>query len=77
MSDSSCVPPTGESSGGKNSRDRNFTTGKTTSRIVHLGGNIDHYIPENVQVDRQEDGEVGAKEVEHLAKRYGDVRQHT
>ena len=72
----SCVAIDGSKFRAVNSRDRNFTKGKIASRIAHLEADVERYIAEMVRVDRQEEGEVRAEKVAHLAKRYGRVRQH-
>ncbi|GLC62429.1 hypothetical protein PLESTB_001898600 [Pleodorina starrii] len=71
-----CVAIDGSKFRAVNSRDRNFTKGKIASRIAHLEADVERYIAEMVRVDRQEEGEVRAEKVAHLAKRYGRVRQH-
>ena len=71
-----CVAIDGSKFRAVNARDRNFTKGKIASRIAHLEADVERYIAEMVRVDRQEEGEVRAEKVAHLARRYGRVRQH-
>lgn len=71
-----CVAIDGSKFRAVNSRDRNFTKGKIANRIAHLEADVERYIAEMVRVDRQEEGEVRAEKVTHLAKRYGRVRKH-
>ncbi|MFC3061833.1 IS1182 family transposase [Paenirhodobacter populi] len=71
-----CIAIDGSKFRAVNSRDRNFTKGKIANRIAHLEADVERYIAEMVRVDRQEEGEVRAEKVAHLAKRYGRVRQH-
>ncbi len=71
-----CIAIDGSKFRAVNARDRNFTKGKVASRIAHLEADVERYIAEMVRVDQQEEGEVRAEKVAHLAKRYGRVRQH-
>lgn len=70
-----CVAIDGSKFRAVNNRDRNFTKGKIASRIAHLEADVERYIQEMVRVDRQEEGEVRAEKVAHLARRYGRIRQ--
>ena len=56
-------------------RDKNSTKGKIASRLAHLEADVARYIDEMVRIDRQEEGEVRAGKVAHLARRYGRMRQ--
>lgn len=58
-----------------NNRDRNFTRNKIASRLAHLEADVERYINEMVRIDRQEEGEARAGKVQHLARRYGRIRQ--
>lgn len=58
-----------------NNRDRNFTKGKTASRLVHLEADVERCIDEMVRIDRQEEDEARTGKVAQLARRYGRVRQ--
>jgi transposase len=71
-----CIAIDGSKFRAVNSRDRIFTKGKIANRIADLEADAGRYIAEMVRVDRQEEGEVRAEKVAHLAKRYGRVRQH-
>jgi transposase len=71
-----CIAIDGSKFRAVNSRDRIFTKGKIANHIADLEADAGRYIAEMVRVDRQEEGEVRAEKVAHLAKRYGRVRQH-
>ena len=58
-----------------NNRDRNFTKNKIASRLAHLEADVERYIDKMVRIDRQEEGEARAEKVQHLARRYGRIRQ--
>ena len=70
-----CVAIDGSKFKAVNNRDKNFTKGKIASRLAHLEADVDRYIKEMVRIDRQEEGEVRAEKVDHLARRYGRIRQ--
>lgn len=58
-----------------NNRDRIFTTGKVASRLAHLEADVACYITDMVRIDRQQEGELRAETVQHLARRHGRIRQ--
>jgi transposase len=70
-----CVAIDGSKFKAVNNRDRNFTKGKIASRLAHLEADVARYINEMVRIDRQEDGEARVGTVQHLARRYGRIRQ--
>ncbi len=70
-----CVAIEGSKFKAVNNRDRNFTKGKIASRLAHLEADVERYITEMVRIDRQEDGEARVEKVQHLARRYGRIRQ--
>jgi transposase len=70
-----CVAIDGSKFKAVNNRDKNFTKGKIASRLAHLEADVDRYIIEMVRIDRQEEGEVRAEKVAHLARRHGRIRQ--
>ncbi len=70
-----CVAIDGSKFKAVNNRDRNFTKGKIASRLAHLEADVVRYLDEMVRIDRQEEGEVRAEKVAHLARRYGRIRQ--
>jgi transposase len=70
-----CVAIDGSKFKAVNNRDRNFTKKKIASRIAHLEAGVERYIKEMVRIDRQEEGEVRADKVAHLARRHGRIRQ--
>ncbi len=70
-----CIAIDGSKFKAVNNRDRNFTKGKTASRIAHLEADVERYITEMVRIDRQDEGEARAGKVDHLSRRYGRIRQ--
>ena len=70
-----CVAIDGSKFKAVNNRDRNFTRGKIASRLAHLEADVDRCIAEMVRIDRQEEGEVRVEKVQHLARRFGRIRQ--
>jgi transposase len=70
-----CVAIDGSKFKAVNNRDRNFTKGKIASRLAHLEADVERYITEMVRIDRQEEGEARVEKVQHLARRYGRIRQ--
>jgi site-specific recombinase len=70
-----CVAIEGSKFKAVNNRDRNFTKGKIASRLAHLEADVERYFTEMVRIDRQEDGEARVEKVQHLARRYGRIRQ--
>ena len=70
-----CIAIDGSKFKAVNSRDRNYTKGKITSRIAHLEAGIERYLKEMVRIDRQEEGEARAEKIANLAQRYGRIRQ--
>ena len=70
-----CVAIDGSKFKAVNNRDKNFTKGKIASRLAHLEADVDRYITEMVRIDRQEEGEARVEKVQHLARRYGRIRQ--
>jgi hypothetical protein len=58
-----------------NNRDRNFTKGKTVSRLAHFEAEVGRYIEEADQIDRQETGAARAERVAHLTGRYHRIQK--
>jgi hypothetical protein len=70
-----CVAIDGSKFKAVNNRDKNFTQGKIAGRLAHLAADVERYISDMVRIDRQEDDEARAGKVQHLARRYGRIRQ--
>ena len=70
-----CVARDGSKFKAVNDRDKTFTKGRIASRLAHLEADVARNIDEMGRIDRQEEGEARVEKVQHMARRYGRIRQ--